>query len=230
MGQVDRVTQIKAIFNFRKSIRKQKKHINILLMALIMLGFSMVIVYGYARVIKLQNGEYHSVYAKIDKEKEQAIEEKEQVLSGIEMIAKKNQELIEENINLQESLRIAATVGIKPQNYNEPEDVESAVDYSKLEYVGEFEGTAYTPSKEECSNDLGYTASGEPIVPGVSIAVDTDYWSLGTKFYVKGLGYVVAMDTGNAVKGKYRFDFAVFDRDFANELGRKNWDVYLVKE
>jgi 3D (Asp-Asp-Asp) domain-containing protein len=230
MGQVDRVTQIKAIYNFRKSIMKQKKHINVLLVAIVVLGISMFAVYEYARVIKLQNGEYHAVYAKIDEEKEKALDDKEQVLSEIEMIAKKNQELIEENINLQESLRMAATVGIKPKNYTEAENVESAINYDKLEYIGEFEGTAYTPSKEECSNSLGYTASGKPIVPGVSIAVDTDYWSLGTEFYIKGLGYVVAMDTGSAVKGKYRFDFAVFDKDFANEIGRKNWEVYLVKE
>lgn len=223
MGQVDRVTQIKAIFNFRKSIKKQKKHIHFLLMATFVLAISIVAVYKYAEVIIQKNGEYQAVYAKIDEEKEKA-------LSGIELIAKKNQELIEENINLQESLRMAASVGIKPQNYSIPEDVESAVDYSKLEYIGEFEGTAYTPSAKECSNDLGYTASGKPIVPGVSIAVDTDYWPLGTEFYVKGLGYVVAMDTGSAVKGKYRFDFAVFDKSFANKIGRKNWEVYLVKE
>lgn len=37
------------------------------------------------------------------------------------------------------------------------------------------------------------------------------------------------MDTGSAIKGKKRFDFAVFDKDFANKLGTSYWDVYLVK-
>ena len=137
---------------------------------------------------------------------------------------------MEENIKLQQSLKIAASVGVKPQNYDDAEEVSSAVDYDKLEYVGEFEGTAYTPSVEECSNNLGYTASGKPIIAGVSIAVDNKYWKLGTKFYVEGLGYVVAMDTGNAVKGKYRFDYAVFDKQYALKLGRRKWKVYLVNE
>ena len=131
---------------------------------------------------------------------------------------------------MQNTLLKAAATGITPQNYEIPKESEVAVDYSKLKYIGEFEGTAYTPSVEECSNNLGYTASGKAIVPGVSIAVDTDYWKLGTKFYIEGLGYVVAMDTGSAVKGKYRFDYAVFDREFAFKLGRQNWKVYLVLE
>ena len=133
-------------------------------------------------------------------------------------------------MRLQDTLKIAAGVGIKPVNFDEAEKADTVVDYSKLEYIGEFEGTAYTPSPEECSNNLGLTASGKPIVAGVSIAVDTDYWKLGTEFYIEGLGYVVAMDTGNAVQGKYRFDYAVFDKDFAWQLGRRDWKVYKVKE
>ena len=116
----------------------------------------------------------------------------------------------------------------EPKNFNDADKADTAVDYSKLEYIGEFEGTAYTPSPDECSNSLGYTASGKPIVAGVSIAVDTAYWKLGTEFYIEGLGYVVAMDTGSAVKGKYRFDYAVFDRSFALKLGRRKWNVYKV--
>ncbi len=37
------------------------------------------------------------------------------------------------------------------------------------------------------------------------------------------------MDTGSGIKGKYRFDFSVLDRDFAKMLGSRNWEVYLVK-
>jgi 3D (Asp-Asp-Asp) domain-containing protein len=75
----------------------------------------------------------------------------------------------------------------------------------------------------------GITKSGEPIIPGISVAIDERYWPFGTVFYIKGLGYTVAMDTGSAVKGKYRFDFSVLDRDFAMQLGSRKWDVYLVK-
>lgn len=38
------------------------------------------------------------------------------------------------------------------------------------------------------------------------------------------------MDTGGSVKGKYRFDYAVFDKSFALKLGRQKWKVYLVNE
>ena len=38
------------------------------------------------------------------------------------------------------------------------------------------------------------------------------------------------MDTGSAVKGKYRFDYAVFDKSFALKLGRRKWKVYKVIE
>ena len=168
--------------------------------------------------------------AQVEEDKNQLEEDRQQMLAEAEIIAKNNLYLAQENIKLQQSLKTAANVGIKPQHYGEAEEVTSPVDYSKLEYIGEFEGTAYTPSVEECSNNLGYTASGKPIIAGVSVAVDTKYWKLGTKFYVEGLGYVVAMDTGNAVKGKYRFDYAVFDRDYAFKLGRQKWNVYLVKE
>lgn len=166
----------------------------------------------------------------LEEQKQELKEEQERIISEAEMVAQNNERLIKENINLQNTLLKAAATGVKPQNYTIPEESELAVDYDKLTYVGEFEGTAYTPSPDECSNSLGYTASGKAIVPGVSIAVDTSYWKLGTKFYIEGLGYVVAMDTGSAVKGKYRFDYAVFDRSFALKLGRQKWKVYLVNE
>ena len=166
----------------------------------------------------------------VENQKQEMEQEQERILSEAELVAQNNERLIKENINLQNTLLKAASTGIKPQNYTIPEDSEVAVDYDKLTYVGEFQGTAYTPSPDECSNSLGYTASGKAIVPGVSIAVDTHYWKLGTKFYIEGLGYVVAMDTGSAVKGKYRFDYAVFDKSFALKLGRQKWQVYLVNE
>lgn len=234
MSGRDIATQIKATFNFRKNMIKNKKRLKILITTCVILIIAVVGITYYSKDIVTEYVEKHEELniAKNDLEieKEKVEQEREQVLSEAEIIAQTNLYLVEENIKLQESLKLAASVGVKPQNYDEAEKIESAVDYSKLEYIGEFEGTAYTPSVEECSNNLGYTASGKPIIAGVSIAVDNDYWKLGTKFYIEGLGYVVAMDTGNAVKGKYRFDYAVFDRDYALKLGRRDWDVYLVKE
>lgn len=248
MGSGDIATNIRAVFNFRRNEIKHKKHKKFLFGSLIIACATTAGFAYYSKDIETSYIEKNAVLAdaqiKLEKDQEeineqkeqiqdeklQLEEEREQIFSEAEIIAQNNLYLIEENIKLQNSLLIAANAGITPQNYGEAEEITSAVDYSKLEYIGEFEGTAYTPSVEECSNNLGYTASGKPIIAGVSIAVDTKYWKLGTKFYIEGLGYVVAMDTGNAVKGKYRFDYAVFDKEYAQKLGRRDWKVYLVKE
>lgn len=144
-------------------------------------------------------------------------------------LSKQNKELVDDNVALQNSLKMAAAVGVKPQNFSLFNGLDERESVNRGKYVGKFTGTAYTPSKEECGNDKGVTNSGKPIMPGVSVAVDTKYWPFGTVFYIKGLGYTVAMDTGSAIKGKYRFDFSVLDKEFARELGSRKWDVYLVK-
>lgn len=144
-------------------------------------------------------------------------------------LKKKNQELVDDNIALQNSLKMAATAGVKPQSFSVFEELQPRSNINKGKYIGRFFGTAYTPSSEECGNNKGITNSGEPIIPGVTLAVDNKYWPFGTVFYIKGLGYTVAMDTGSAVKGKYRFDFSVLDKKFAQELGTRKWEVYLVK-
>lgn len=146
------------------------------------------------------------------------------------LLSQKNEELEKENIHFQNTIKLAASVGIKPQNYTVFEGFNKSTSIDKGKYIGTFVGTAYTPAKDECGSNKGITNSGHPIIPGVSIAVDTKYWPMGTVFYVKGLGYVMAMDTGSAIKGKNRFDFAVFDKKFARALGVKKWEVFLVKK
>ncbi len=245
MGR-DRISQIKAVVKFRKDIIEHKKRNKILLavLALVLCGMCFAFVYAKDTVkeynektedlqtdmqnLEIAKNDIEEQKDEIEKQKEEIKTEQERILTEAEQLAKNNQSLIEENMRLQDSVKMAASVGIKPQNFGEAESADTAVDYSKLTYIGEFEGTAYTPSPDECSNNLGLTASGKPIVPGVSIAVDTNYWKLGTEFYIEGLGYVVAHDTGGAVKGKYRFDYAVFDKSFARLLGRRKWKVYLV--
>ena len=247
-GTGDIATQIKAVFNFRKKLIDEKRRKKNWVLAFTGITIAAFVIAYYSRDVvdeyNLKHQELTTAKQELEVEKNQVEQEKEfveiereqveiereQVMSEAEIIAQNNMYLVEQNIKLQNTLKEAASVGVKPQNYEDAETVNTAVDYSKLEYVGEFEGTAYTPSVEECSNNLGYTASGKPIIAGVSIAVDNKYWKFGTKFYIEGLGYVVAMDTGNMVKGKNRFDYAVFDREYALKLGRKKWKVYLVKE
>lgn len=153
----------------------------------------------------------------------------DELMEKNKQLEEQNKELVQDNIELQNSLKKAASVGIKPQSYTEFEGLSSRGSIERGQYLGKFLGTAYTPCASECGNDLGITNSGKPIIPGISIAVDKNYWPFGTIFYIKGLGYAVAMDTGSAIKGKNRFDFAVFDKNFANKLGSSYYDVYLVK-
>ena len=242
----DKAIQIKGMLSRKKDKIKLKKNFRIVFCIMLLALCVAAGVYTYAQGTVI---EYHAKSDALEVDKEQVVkeqlvieetkkeieeqkkeiaEEQENLAYTAEMLAKNNQSIIEENMRLQDTLKIAASVGITPQNYNDAEAADGAVDYSKLEYLGEFEGTAYTPSPEECSNNLGFTASGKPIVAGVSIAVDTNYWKLGTEFYIEGLGYVVAMDTGSMVKGRNRFDYAVFDKDFAWQLGRRDWKVYKV--
>lgn len=244
----DKAMQIKGMLKRKQTTIKHQRRFKVVCMLTILMAFCAVYIFTYAKEtvtnynaktadlsesfkeVELAQKDIEDAQKNIDEQRKQIEEDQEMLLTTSELLAKNNQSIIEENMRLQDTLKKAASVGIKPQNYGDADTADSAVDYSKLEYVGEFEGTAYTPSPDECSNNLGYTASGKPIVAGVSIAVDTKYWKLGTKFYIEGLGYVVAMDTGSAVKGKYRFDYAVFDKSFAYKLGRQNWKVYKVVE
>ncbi len=242
----DKAMQIKGMLSRKKDKIRDRRKIKFICFILSLTLVFTVCIYTYAKdtviVYNQKTEDLHEDIKKVEldqkviQEEKKVIEEQKQeieareedLVSYSEQLAKNNQSILEENMRLQDTLKMAAAVGITPVNYDEAEKADSVVDYSKLEYVGEFEGTAYTPSPDECSNNLGYTASGKPIVAGVSIAVDTNYWKLGTEFYIEGLGYVVAMDTGSAVKGKYRFDYAVFDKDFARKLGRRDWKVYKV--
>lgn len=176
-----------------------------------------------------ENNLLQEKYDETTKLNEELLKQMEEVKRQGDELMKKNRELIDDNIALQNSLKLAASAGIKPQNYTKFNGLNSRSRFNRGKYIGKFLGTAYTPSKEECGNNKGITNSGKPIIPGISIAIDNRYWPFGTIFYIKGLGYAVAMDTGSAIKGKYRFDFSVFDKNFARALGSRKWDVYLVK-
>jgi len=179
--------------------------------------------------LKSRCAEISEQNAKIAEQNNELVKCMEELKKKNAELVKKNKELAEDNVALQNSIKTAASAGIKPQNYKNFEGISSRGDVVRGTYLGKFLGTAYTPSTDECGNAKGITNSGMPVIPGISVAIDNRYWPFGTVFYIKGLGYAVAMDTGSAIKGKYRFDFAVFDKKFANALGKKYWQVYLVK-
>lgn len=179
---------------------------------------------------------YKKQSEKLNQQNDNLKKENDKIRKELESLKKKNsqleqsrKELLGDNLELQKSLKKAAAVGVTPQSYKIYEGESLGVSNNKGKYVGKFLGTAYTPSAEECGNNKGITSSGQPIIPGVSIAIDKTHWPYGTIFYIKGLGYTVAMDTGSAIKGRKRFDFAVLDKNFAKELGQQYYDVYLVK-
>ncbi len=171
------------------------------------------------------NKQYNALKQENEKIKKEVNELKKQK----EKIENKNNDLAKDNLELQKSLKKAAAVGVVPQSYKIYNSESLINSNTKKQYLGRFLGTAYTPSAEECGNNKGITSSGHPIIPGVSVAIDKKHWPYGTIFYIKGLGYAIAMDTGSAIKGKNRFDFAVLDKNFANALGNQYYDVYLVK-
>lgn len=177
---------------------------------------------------KSQSNELNRANSELKKQNDQIKRELENLKRQNEQLELSKNELTEDNLELQKSLKKAASAGVKPQSYKIYEG-DSLETNKKGRYLGKFLGTAYTPSAEECGNNKGITSSGRPIIPGVSIAIDNNHWPFGTIFYIKGLGYTVAMDTGSAIKGKKRFDFAVLDKKFAYELGQQYYDVYLVK-
>lgn len=188
------------------------------------------------QTLSSDNNSYKKKSEQMDKQNSDLKKENEKIKKELETLKKKNSELEKsrkelqgDNLELQKSLKKAASVGVTPQSYKIYEGGELETSNKKGKYLGKFLGTAYTPSAEECGNNKGITSSGQPIIPGVSIAIDKTHWPYGTIFYIKGLGFTVAMDTGSAIKGRKRFDFAVLDKNFAKELGQQYYDVYLVK-
>ncbi len=198
-------------------------------------SISAMMIMKYNHSLTANSNSYKDQSQKLNKENSELKKQNEKIKKELDALKQKNEqlealqkELTGDNLELQKSLKKAASVGVTPQSYKIYRGGTLETN-TKGKYLGKFLGTAYTPSSEECGNDKGITSSGLPIVPGVSIAVDRKHWPYGTVFYIKGLGYTVAMDTGSAIKGKKRFDFAVLDKKFAYELGEEYYDVYLVK-
>ena len=112
-------------------------------------------------------------------------------------------------------LAVAITASPAPKKEKKPDK----------EYLGHYEITAY--SYNEGGGENYYTKSGRTPEPYYSVAVDSDYISLGTKLYIEGIGEVRADDTGSAVQGNV-IDLHV-GYDQTESFGRQVRKVWIVK-
>lgn len=102
---------------------------------------------------------------------------------------------------------------------------------ANLEYVGEFNCTAYCTEKYKhiCGTGSGITASGLPVQAGVSVAVKNSKLPYGTVIYIEGIGIRIVQDTGGGVKAD-QIDVAVDTHEHALDWGVKQGrKVYIVK-
>ena len=86
--------------------------------------------------------------------------------------------------------------------------------------------TAYT-AHDPGMDGRGITFTGLPVDKGV-LAVDPEIIPLGSIVWIPGVGYVVALDTGGAIKG-YRADLYLPDRESALRWGRRTVKVRVVE-
>ena len=96
-------------------------------------------------------------------------------------------------------------------------------------YLGTFKVTHYAPCVECCGKSDGISASGRPVKPYYSVAVDPTVIPLGTIFFLDygdGVWHEVrADDTGSAVKGNV-IDLCVSDYETAVQMGVRSATVY----
>ncbi len=88
------------------------------------------------------------------------------------------------------------------------------------------ESTAYYPGVGSNGKWAGRTAMGYESRPG-RVAVDPNVIPLGSRLYVEGYGYCVAVDTGGAIKGnKIDVCFATIEECY--RYGRRTIEVYVL--
>ena len=120
------------------------------------------------------------------------------------------------------------TVDVKGQTC----EIAPASETIGAKYLGTFKITHYAPVVECCGKADGISASGRPVVPYYSAAVDPTVIPLGTIFFLDYgdgvLHEVRADDTGELVKG-YVVDICVSDYDTAVHMGVRQAQAYIVK-
>ncbi|MGC8815885.1 MAG: 3D domain-containing protein [bacterium] len=105
-------------------------------------------------------------------------------------------------------------VGIKELKLNE----------NQILKVLEMEASAYTSG---IGNVGYYTATGHRVRKGI-VAVDPSVIPLGTKLYIQGYGYAVALDKGSAIKGN-RIDLYFENYNDVINWGRRRVKVFILK-
>lgn len=111
-----------------------------------------------------------------------------------------------------------------------PHQVEPMAEVApQMVYAGEYTIVAYCAEQYPhiCGGNPT-TASGAPVVPGVTVAADPDVMPLGTRIYIDGIGERVVQDTGGAIKGR-KIDLAVESHQDAVEFGCKAAKIYILE-
>jgi 3D (Asp-Asp-Asp) domain-containing protein len=104
----------------------------------------------------------------------------------------------------QETLKDIAEGSYQHQKEEVKVDVD---DLNSWQPLGTWKISHYTATVGECDRNPTITKSGQLVTPGFTIAVDHDFWPMGTIFYSKDLGFVIAADTGPSIKGQNRADY-----------------------
>ncbi|MEA5002403.1 MAG: 3D domain-containing protein [Christensenella sp.] len=86
---------------------------------------------------------------------------------------------------------------------------------------GTFTITTYCPC-EVCNSGYSGTATGTPVIPGRTVAVDPEMIPLETHLYIEGIGWRVAEDTGGAIKGNI-IDLAVSGHGEFDKFSAQVW-------
>ena len=95
-----------------------------------------------------------------------------------------------------------------------------------------YEATAYAPLDPNAKEGMCYegdpriTASGAPVVPGVTVAAGKEL-PFGTELYIKGIGKRIVQDRG-AVISRGRLDIAVKTQAEAIRFGRRHVLVKIL--
>ena len=95
-----------------------------------------------------------------------------------------------------------------------------------------YEATAYAPLDPNAKEGMCYegdpriTASGAPVVPGVTVASGKEL-PFGTELYIKGIGKRIVQDRGAAI-GRGRLDIAVKTQAEAFQFGRRHVLVKIL--
>ncbi len=95
-----------------------------------------------------------------------------------------------------------------------------------------YEATAYAPLDPNAKEGMCYegdsriTASGAPVVPGVTVAAGKEL-PFGTELYIKGIGKRIVQDRGAAI-GRGCIDIAVQTQAEAFQFGRRRALVKML--